>query len=241
MLDDAGPEHLILRDALANGTDPAQGAALAQAVVETLGTTGARVVVTTHFARLKAMGAAVDDVGIAAVQYADGRPTYRVLPGVTGESHALSIAEKMGIDAAVLSRAAELMEGEAGLARTLEALEAEHQRAVAATERAEALEAEIRERERRLAAREAKIRTHSAELEAEGARAFLQRLKKAEKAIGAVAADLQRAPDHKRAKAARATLDALRDIVPTQTPSTDTEVPIAVGDRVRHGVFGNGL
>jgi len=233
MLADAGPDHLILLDELANGTDPAQGAALAQAVVEALGTTGARIVVTTHFARIKAMGAAAEDIGIAAVQYAEGRPTYRVLPGVTGESHALSIAEKMGIDADVISRSVELMEGEAGLSRTLEALEAEHQRAIAAAERAEALEAEIRERERKLAAREEKIRGHSAELEAEGARNFLQRLKKAEKAIGSVVADLQRAPDQRRAKAARDTLEALRAIVPDDTPVSLSDAPISAGDRVR--------
>ena len=141
MLDDAGPDHLILLDELANGTDPGQGAALAHAIIEALGTTGARVVVTTHFARLKAMGAADDTIGIAAVQYADGRPTYRVMAGVSGESHALSIAEKMGIGPEILSRAVALMEGEAGLSRTLEALEAEHQRAVAAADRAEALDA----------------------------------------------------------------------------------------------------
>ncbi len=232
MLDDAGPEHLILLDELANGTDPAQGAALAQAVVEALQTTGARVVVTTHFARLKAMAASTEDIGIAAVQYAEGQPTYRVLPGVTGESHALSIAEKMGIGAQVLTRSVELMEGEAGLSRTLEALEAEHQRAVAAADRAEALEEQVRERERTLAAEEDKISSRSAELEEEGARAFLQRLRKAERAVGAVVADLQRAPDHKRANAARATLGALRGIIP-EDPVSSSEDRISTGDRVR--------
>ena len=232
MLADAGPEHLILLDELANGTDPAQGAALAQAVIEALGTTGARIVVTTHFARIKAMGAAAEDVGIAAVQYANGQPTYRVLPGVTGESHALSIAETMGIAPEILARSVELMDGEAGLSRTLEALEAEHQRAVAAADQAELLTAEMRERERKLSLREEKIRKHSEALEAEGARAFLERLKKAEKAVGAVVAELQRDPDHKRAKAARDTLGALRDLVP-DAPAAKADEPIATGDRVR--------
>ena len=233
MLDDAGPTHLILLDELANGTDPAQGAALAQATIEALGATGARVVVTTHFARIKAMGAANPDIGMAAVQYEDGRPTYRVMAGVTGESHALSIAEKMGIGSEILTHAVALMEGEAGLSRTLEALEAEHQRAVASAERAEALEAEIEARERKLAEREAKIRAHSADLEAEGARAYLQRLREAEKAIGAIVAELQRSPDHKRAKAARASLDALRGVVPEQVPADPSDTPIEIGDFVR--------
>jgi DNA mismatch repair protein MutS2 len=234
MLADAGPDHLILLDELANGTDPAQGAALAQAIIEALSTAGSRVVVTTHFARLKALGAATEDIDIAAVQYADGQATYRVLAGVSGESHALSIAEKMGIDSQILERSVALMEGEAGLTRTLEALEEEHQRAIRAAERAEALEADIRAREEKLSAQEAKIRSRSAALEAEGAEAFLLRLSKAERAIGAVVAELQRSPDQRRAKAARDSLQALRTLVPDNLPpSSPAAAPLSVGDRVR--------
>jgi DNA mismatch repair protein MutS2 len=234
MLADAGPDHLILLDELANGTDPGQGAALAQAIIEALSAAGSRVVVTTHFARLKALGAATENIGIAAVQYADGQATYRVLAGVSGESHALSIAEKMGISTQILDRSIALMEGEAGLTRTLEALEEEHQRAIGAAERAEALEVDLQVREQKLAAREAKIRSRSADLEAEGARAFLLRLSKAEKAIGAVVADLQRSPDQRRAKAARQSLHALRTLVgASDSVSSPDDAPISTGDRVR--------
>ncbi|MEQ1508292.1 MAG: endonuclease MutS2, partial [Myxococcota bacterium] len=95
MVRDAGPGQLVLLDEIASGTDPAQGSALAQAILERLADAGPRVVVTTHFASLKALAAADPRFVGAAVQYADGRPTYRVLQGATGESHALSIARKV--------------------------------------------------------------------------------------------------------------------------------------------------
>src|SRR5690606_35754711 len=67
MLARTGPGSLVLLDELASGTDPAEGAALAQAVVEEMLDQGARVVLTTHYARLKALGATDPRFGAAAV------------------------------------------------------------------------------------------------------------------------------------------------------------------------------
>src|SRR5678815_331745 len=57
LLANAGPGMLVLIDEIAVGTDPDQGAALAQAVLEALAARGATAVVTTHYERLKALGA----------------------------------------------------------------------------------------------------------------------------------------------------------------------------------------
>ncbi|MFT4624541.1 MAG: DNA mismatch repair protein MutS2, partial [Myxococcota bacterium] len=234
MVTHAGPGHLLLLDEIASGTDPAQGAALAAALLEQFAEAGARVVVTTHFAQLKARAQVDDRFAIAAMQYVDGRPTYRVLPDTTGESHAFGIARRMGIPEAIVARADALLgEGERRLRETLEALEAEKARAVVAGDEAERLRGDLALERNKLAQREARIAARAKLLEEEGARAYLDRLKKAEKAIAGVVADLQRSPDHKRASAARASVNALKGLVPPKLPSGGGETALSVGDRVR--------
>lgn len=236
MLDGAGPGQLILLDELASGTDPAQGAALAQAVCEHLAEVGPRVVVTTHFAALKAMGAAHPRFQVAAVQYVNGKPTYRVLMGATGESHALDIAARVGLPDSILARSeAVLGEQQAELGRLLSALEEERAKAQQARDEIEAIRAEAAERARSLEAREARVRARAKELEEEAAAAFTSRLREAEKAIGQVVAQLQRNPSHKAAEAARATVGALASMVPAAPAVTPHAEPSAlqVGDTVR--------
>ena len=122
----AGPGHLALLDEIAVGTDPAQGAALAQAVIEQLVERGSRLVITTHFGRLKSLAVLDPRFTAAAVEYREGRPTYRLVSGSTGESHALSIARTMGIDPTILARAEHLIgQGERAFAQATEALEVE--------------------------------------------------------------------------------------------------------------------
>ncbi|MEM6926755.1 MAG: Smr/MutS family protein [Myxococcota bacterium] len=235
MLDAAAPRQLMLLDEIASGTDPAQGAAIAQAICEHLAEAGPRVVVTTHFAALKALGAADPRFSVAAVQYREGQATYKVLQGATGESHAMEIAARMGLPADVLSRAeAALGEQEAELGRLLVALEEERTRAEAAREEVQRLVAEADARAASLAAREARVKDRAKQLEAEGAAQYLKRLADAERAVGQVVAELQRAPNHRQAQAARATIDALRGLVPAQERTQPTPGPRAlqVGDRV---------
>jgi DNA mismatch repair protein MutS2 len=91
------------------GTDPVQGAAIAQAVVEQLLEQGTKMVVTTHFTRIKALATVDDRFSVAAMEFIDGKPTYRLLWGEVGESHALSLAKRMALPETLLWRAKELM------------------------------------------------------------------------------------------------------------------------------------
>lgn len=242
MLADPAPGQLVLLDEIASGTDPSQGAALAQAVLEYLADHGPRVVVTTHFAGLKALAAADPRFAGAAVQYTDGRPTYRVLQGASGESHALGIARRVGIPDEVLARSEHLIGAqELELGRLLSALEQERGRAEAATSEARRLRAEAEATAAAVAHREEVLRTRAKELEARGAAGYLERLKSAERAIGQVVAELQRAPSHETVRAARATLDALRGLAPAGAGESAPSGPraLAVGDRVRHRKLGS--
>ena len=108
ILDGLGPRSLILVDEMNSATDPEEGAALAQAFVETvLGNEGAILIATTHDPRLKAMG--VNDARIlsASILFNEEtlRPSYRVVFGAPGRSRALETAERLGMPASVLTLA----------------------------------------------------------------------------------------------------------------------------------------
>ncbi|MEZ4321255.1 MAG: Smr/MutS family protein [Myxococcota bacterium] len=244
MLAVAGPSTLLLLDELASGTDPGQGAALAQAVLEALVDAGARVVTTTHYPPLKGLPTVDPRFAVAAMEVRDGQPTYVLLQDATGESHALSTAERLGIGAAILERARALKDGtDRGLSRTLEALEEQRAALASQEERVRVARAEVERLQAEVERRNQVLRERSAEIEKAGAADYLERLKKAERAIGAVVAQLQANPSQKAAIAARHTLDAFRGLVPEPEAPEVAPAPrsLAVGDKVRHPALGTGL
>jgi len=111
LLATAGTGSLVLIDEIAVGTDPEQGAALAQSVLEALATRGVTAIVTTHYERLKALAATDARFANASVGFDLARlePTFKLHLGVPGSSGALAVARRMGIAADVVERARELM------------------------------------------------------------------------------------------------------------------------------------
>ena len=186
MMQHIDDKSLVLLDEIASGTDPAQGAALAQAVLERMLENGPRMVVTTHYQQLKTLATVDNRFAVAAMQYVNGAPTYKVLHGVTGESHAFSIAKKMGILEEVLDRASFLMGEQAAVTETLEALEELRGAAQVAADEAENMRSELARRVQQLEEREQLLKTKSKELEKQGAQDFLNRLSEAESTIGQV-------------------------------------------------------
>ncbi len=114
ILQAASPRSLVLLDELGAGTDPAEGAALAIAVIERLRECGARVMATTHYAELKLF--ALDTAGVqnagSEFNVETLRPTYRLVVGVPGRSNAFLIGEKLGIPEEVIENARRHMSGE---------------------------------------------------------------------------------------------------------------------------------
>lgn len=108
----SGQNALVLMDELGSGTDPAQGVAIAQALLEALVDSGSRVAITTHYMQLKQLAASDDRFAVGGMQFVNGRPTYKLLPGTVGESFALAVAERLELPKAVLNRANELLDSE---------------------------------------------------------------------------------------------------------------------------------
>ncbi len=110
----ADERSLVVLDELGVGTDPGEGAAIGQAVLEELVEAGARIVVTTHYSLLKEMAELDDRFANASVEFDPETlaPTYRLKMGLPGSSSASSVAARMGLRRSVLERAEKLMSRE---------------------------------------------------------------------------------------------------------------------------------
>jgi DNA mismatch repair protein MutS2 len=102
---DAG--SLVLIDEMGTGTDPAEGAALARAVLEVLVERGAFSVVSSHLGQLKRLDGADTGIVNASLQFDPDRmePTYQLVKGRPGRSYGLAIARRLGFPGDVLDRA----------------------------------------------------------------------------------------------------------------------------------------
>ncbi len=112
-LEAAGPGALVLLDEIGVGTDPQEGAALAQALLEQFAQTGGQLVVTTHFDRLKSLPVTDKRFANASVGFdaSSMAPTYQLHTGVPGSSGALDVARRLGLNPEVADRAAQLLSG----------------------------------------------------------------------------------------------------------------------------------
>jgi DNA mismatch repair protein MutS2 len=208
ILEAAGDRSLVLLDELASGTDPVEGSALAQALVARLAEQARLTLVTTHYAELKEWASATEGVANAGTGFDPDthEPLYRVALGRPGTSHALQIAERLGLDRKVVAAARAQVAPERLRIQELlaEAESAERvaadERSSAETERAEATTALERavERERALEEEIAAVRA-SAVAERERAAADAHReLAVARAELDALRAEIRQARLHRR-------------------------------------------
>lgn len=241
---------LVLLDEVAVGTDPEQGAALAEAILTTLVERGATVVATTHYERLKLL--ALGEPPGAFLNAAVGfdlerlRPTFELRMGVPGSSSAIAVARRLGVDEAVLHRAEAMLSDDRlrvdvllqaleseriALQREREGLESEREALRAAEARLDARErGEVLKAERRRAKAHDAATAELRELEAE----IRRRRKQLRKAPLQAGADGQAAPADAEARgfAKEARSAAAKGRPPTAPAPGPVPERIEVGDRV---------
>ncbi len=244
MLAHADARTLILIDEAGTGTDPDEGAALAQAILEALTRRGARTIATTHHGALKVFAYQTEGVENGSMQFdqATLSPTYRFQIGVPGSSYAFEIARRMGIPEPVLVRAQALVGRQQvaleALIRTLEARSQELEDRLAALSEEQQQLAQLRrtyeERRAQLEAETEAIRQRALE-EAE------QLLREANARIERTIREIKEAQAERTAtRAAREALERFRQRVREQRRKarprpSDTDEPrptLAVGDQV---------
>jgi len=105
------PGSLVLLDELITSTDPVEGEALAQAIIEKFLAMGVYLVVTTHYNHLKVLASQNELLVNAAMEYDFNhlRPSYRLIFGIPGRSYGMEIADRLGLDPSICQRARELM------------------------------------------------------------------------------------------------------------------------------------
>jgi DNA mismatch repair protein MutS2 len=249
MLRHAGPSTLVLIDEAGTGTDPAEGGALAQAVIETLTARQARTVATTHHGSLKAFAHEAPGVENGSMQFDPETlaPTYVFQAGIPGSSYAFAIAERRGLEQAVLDRARALAGADrtkledliAALERRTVALDQQATEAARSADEARASEARYRALHETLQEQKRQIKEQALE---EAEQVIRQANAQVERTIREIR-ESQASPDATRQ--ARAGLEEMKESVQRaqqnlkkrRPPKARREAPagaslLAVGDQV---------
>ena len=161
ILESATERSLVLIDEPGGGTDPEEGAALAQAVLSELLRRGCRGIVTTHYSALKEFAYSADGIENGCMEFdaADFRPLYRLKIGAPGSSNALLICTRLGLPERTVAEARSyLSEGARSFEHTLRAAEESRVQTEAAMQSAKAMQREWEARLAELGKEEEKFR-----------------------------------------------------------------------------------
>jgi DNA mismatch repair protein MutS2 len=162
---------LILLDEVGAGTDPAEGSALAIALLKYLAQHGLLTIATTHYGELKALKYQDSRFENASVEFDDStlQPTYRLLWGIPGRSNALTIAQRLGLNTEIIAEAQSLVGvgGAEDVNQVIAALEAQRreqeakaQEAGKLLEQTERFYSEVSEKASSLQAREQALKAY---------------------------------------------------------------------------------
>ncbi len=234
------PNALVLLDEVGAGTDPAEGSALAIALLQYLADRAMLTIASTHYGELKALKYQDERFENASVEFDDVSlsPTYRLLWGIPGRSNALSIAQRLGLNPEVIDNARsqvvlgatqEVNEVIAGLEAQRRAQETKANEAAKILKQAEAFYLEVSQKAAQLQAREQELKLNQE-------RAIQAAIAEAKSEIAQVIRQLQQGPQ--TAQAAQQATTELDRVMGSHLPAKSTPKPPAgfnpqVGDRIR--------
>ena len=240
---------LVLFDELGAGTDPAEGAALAMAIIEFCRKMNSRVVATTHYAELKLYAMRTKGVINASCEFdvETLRPTYKLLIGIPGKSNAFAISRKLGLSEEILKEADDLVgKSDKDFEDVLSQLEAQRQQMEAARLEAERMKREterIKQQSEEYAAQLQKEKDKAMESARREAQKIIDDARYAANAaseeLKALRKQLQESADasniNQRQAEVRRSLNEMEDKIRAKQPKAERPQPkrdILVGDTV---------
>ncbi|MEE9441464.1 MAG: endonuclease MutS2 [candidate division Zixibacteria bacterium] len=110
-INEADKNTLVLFDEIGAGTDPKEGAALAEVIILTLLELGCNILATTHYSQLKTLPLEYPGLINASLEFdrKNLKPTFRLKLGIPGASYAIDIARRLGLPDEMADKSAELL------------------------------------------------------------------------------------------------------------------------------------
>jgi DNA mismatch repair protein MutS2 len=231
------PKSLVLLDEVGAGTDPAEGSALAIALLQHLANTTLLTMATTHFGELKALKYEDERFENASVEFNDVTlsPTYRLLWGIPGRSNALTIARRLGLNAEIVEQAQNYVGGASeDVNQVIAGLEAQRKRQETKAEEAAELLKQAEKLHQEVARKAANLQEREQQLRLQQEQAVQAAIAQAKGEIAQVIRRLQQG--NATAQDAQAATAAINQIKEKHLPPPAKPKPgfkPEVGDRIR--------
>ncbi len=233
------PKSLVLFDEVGAGTDPAEGSALAIALLQYLSEHAQLSIATTHYGELKALKYQDSRFENASVEFDDRTlsPTYRLLWGIPGRSNALTIARRLGLKSEIVESAQEKVGGiSEDINQVISGLEAQRRLQETKAQEATQLLAEAERFYQQVSQKASALQERERELRQQQERAVQEALVQAKGEIAQVIRQLQQGP--KTAQDAQKATTTLQEIAQRHLTASSPPQPKAgfrpqVGLRVR--------
>jgi len=242
ILAQADHDSLVLVDEMGTGTDPSEGAALAESVIQELVERGTRVLATSHLGAIKRLAEEESGVVNASLRFDSDRmePTFEFQKGRPGRSFGLAMARRAGLPDSVLLRAEDRVDqDDLRMERLLAEMETQERKARADAEEAQTARAEAERQLEELRARTADLETRERsarkDAQTEARRILLEARAEVERAIEEVQTghDLTASAREARRTVEQAA-DRLREGL-SEEAVAPTTLEVAPGDRVQVG------
>ena len=232
---------LVLLDEVGAGTDPAEGSALAIALLKHLAENSLLTIATTHYGELKALKYQDERFENASVEFNDStlQPTYRLLWGIPGRSNALTIAQRLGLDMDIVEEAQSLVGtgSSEDVNQVIAALEEQRREQETKAQEAGKLLEQTERFYSEVSAKASSLQEREKELKAVQEKEVAEAIAQAKKEIAKVIRQLQQG-DRTMQKTQQATeaIDRLaaKELAKTQTPKpAKPSYKPKVGERIR--------
>jgi DNA mismatch repair protein MutS2 len=233
-----GEQNLVLLDEVGAGTDPAEGSALAIALLKYLADHATLTIATTHYGELKALKYQDNRFENASVEFDDVslQPTYKLLWGIPGRSNALSIAKRLGLEEAIVDQAANYVGGYSqDINEMIAGLEAEKREQEEKARSAQTLLAQTEAFYREVTAKAQQLQAREEELKQQQEQEVRAAIAEAKTEIAQVIRKLQQGkPTAQKAHLSTQSLDAIATTaLPTKVKPPKPSYAPQVGERVR--------